>query len=75
MHVWGEAERNLSAYQTPEPQPWGAVTRRAVAQRRSRASGLTRLLAEAIRGFDSGFCCRPVPPRFAVSLLLSVLYL
>ena len=38
-----------------EPQPWGAVTRRAVAQRRSRASGLTRLLAEAIRGFDSGF--------------------
>ena len=33
----------------------GAVTRRAVAQRRSRASGLTRPLAEAIRGFDSGF--------------------
>ena len=31
------------------------VTRRAVAQRRSRASGLTRSLAEAIRGFDSGF--------------------
>ena len=30
------------SYQTPEPQPWGAVTRRAVAQRRSRASGLTR---------------------------------
>ena len=28
-----------------EPQPWGAVTRRAVAQRRSRASGLTRLSA------------------------------
>ena len=38
-----------------EPQPRGAVTRRAVAQRRSRASGLTRLSAEAIRGFDSGF--------------------
>ena len=37
-----------------EPQPRGAVTRRAVAQRRSRASGLTRPLAEAIRGFDSG---------------------
>ena len=32
-------------YQTLEPQPWGAVTRRAVAQRRSRASGLTRLSA------------------------------
>ena len=32
-------------YQTPEPQPWGAVTRRAVAQRRSRAGGLTRLSA------------------------------
>ena len=31
------------------------VTRRAVAQRRSRASGLTRPLAAAIRGFDSGF--------------------
>ena len=28
-----------------EPQPRGAVTRRAVAQRRSRASGLTRLSA------------------------------
>ena len=42
-------------YQTPEPQPWGAVTRRAVAQRRSRASGLTRRSAEAIWGFDSGF--------------------
>ena len=28
-----------------------SVTRRAVAQRRSRASGLTRLLAEAIRRF------------------------
>ena len=38
-----------------EPQPRGAVTRRAVAQRRNRASGLTRPLAEAIRGFDSGF--------------------
>ena len=38
-----------------EPQPRGAVTRRAVAQRRSRASGLTRLSAEAIRGFDCGF--------------------
>ena len=35
-------------YQPPEPQPRGAVTRRAVAQRRSRASGLTRPLAEAI---------------------------
>ena len=34
-----------------EPQPRGAVTRRAVAQRRSRASGLTRPLAAAIRGF------------------------
>ena len=31
-----------------EPQPRGAVTRRAVAQRRSLASGLTRLSAEAI---------------------------
>ena len=38
-----------------EPQPRGVVTRRAVAQRRSRAGGLTRPWAEAIRGFDSGF--------------------
>ena len=48
-------------YQTPEPQPWGAVTRRAVAQRRSRASGLTRPLAEAIWagwfGFIAGSAC------------------
>ena len=33
----------------------GEVTRRAVAQRRSRASSLTRPLAEAIRGFGWGF--------------------
>ena len=37
-------------YQPSEPRPRGAVTRGALAQRRSRASGLTRLLAEAIRG-------------------------
>ena len=41
-------------YQLSEPQPRGAVTRRAVAQRRNRASGLTRLSAEAIRGFGFG---------------------
>ena len=64
-----------------EPQPWGAVTRRAVAQRRSRASGLTRPLAEAIRGFDSGFGLGFVVGPLActaavsVSLLFSVLYL
>ena len=45
-------------YQPLEPQPRGAVTRRAVAQRRSRAGGLTRLSAEAIRGFGLGFGCR-----------------
>ena len=62
-------------YQTPEPQPWGAVTRRAVAQRRSRASGLTRLSAEAIWGFDSGFGLGfgairlSAAPRYGVSLL------
>ena len=38
-------------YQPSEPQPRGAVTRRAVAQRRSRAGGLTRRSAAAIRGF------------------------
>ena len=57
-------------YQRLEPQRWGGVTRRAVAQRRSRASGLTRPLAEAISGvlfsgfilsrdgFDFGFLIR-----------------
>ena len=38
-----------------EPQPRGAVTRRVVAQRRSRVSGLTRPLAEAIS--DSAWSC------------------
>ena len=33
-----------------EPQRGNGVTRRVVAQRRSRASGLTRLSAKAIRG-------------------------
>ena len=42
---WAKPKASLRPYQTPEPQPWGAVTRRAVAQRRSRASGLTRLSA------------------------------
>ena len=45
-------------YQLSEPQPRGAVTRGAVAQRRSRAGGLTRPSAEAIRGFELGLCCR-----------------
>ena len=45
----GEAEREPFGHtRRLEPQPWGAVTRRAVAQRGSRASGLTRPLAEAI---------------------------
>ena len=80
IHVWGgRAEREPFGHTwTPEPQPRGAVTRRAVAQRRSRAGGLTRPLAEAIRGFGVGVCCRlvsSVPLRFEVSLLFSVLYL
>ena len=41
----GEAEREPFGHtRRLEPQPWGTVTRRAVAQR-SRASGLTRLSA------------------------------
>ena len=52
IHIWGEAEREPFGHtRRLEPQPRGAVTRRAVAQRGSRASGLTRLSAEAIRGF------------------------
>ena len=62
-----------------KPQPrGGGVTRRAVAQRRSRASGLTHPLAEAIRGFGLGFVVvpvPPVPPRYCVSLFFSVHYL
>ena len=43
---------NLSAIPDALSRSRGALsTRRAVAQRRSRASGLTRPLAEAIRGF------------------------
>ena len=45
-----------------EPQPRGAVTRRAVAQRRSRGGGLTRLSAAAIRGFGLGFVVVSFPP-------------
>ena len=39
IHVVGAdtPKASFRPYQTPEPQPWGAVTRRAVAQRRSRA--------------------------------------
>ena len=49
-----------------EPQPRGAVTRRAVAQRRSRAGGLTRRWAEAIRGFGLGFVVGPLARSAAV---------
>ena len=69
-------------YQPLEPQPRGAVTRRAVAQRRSRASGLTRPLAEAIRGFWVRFwglillsVRLLVSPRYGVRYLFSVIYL
>ena len=57
IHIVGRMRRKeaFGHNQTPEPQPRGAVTRRAVAQRRSRAGGLTRPLAEAIRGFGLGF--------------------
>ena len=49
---------NLSALpDASEPQPGGAVTRKAVAQRRSRAGGLTRLSAEAIRSGPLRWAC------------------
>ena len=50
IHVGAKPKASFRPYQPLEPQPRGAVTRRAVAQRRSRAGGLTRLSAEAIRG-------------------------
>ena len=62
---------NLSVIPAALSRSRGAVTRRAVAQRRSRASGLTRPLAGGYPGVWVGFCCRPVspvPPRFSVSL-------
>ena len=46
---------NFRPYQPPEPQRWGGVTRRAVAERRRRGAGLTCPGAEAIRGFGFGF--------------------
>ena len=70
------ARRCPSLLRRLEPQPRGGVTRRAVVQRRSRASGLTRPSAEAIRGFDwgfwLGFVVGPAPSvllRYGVSLL------
>ena len=61
--VWTARKGTFRPYQPPEPQPRGAVTRRAVAQRRSRASGLTRPSAEAIRGFGLGFVVVSSPIR------------
>ena len=53
----GRAEREPFGHtRRLEPQPWGAVTRRAVAQRRSRVSGLTSPSRRRLSGgFDSGF--------------------
>ena len=42
---WAKPKAGFRPYQPPEPQPRGAVTRGAVARRRSRAGGLTRLSA------------------------------
>ena len=54
IHVLGgHAESQLSAIPDALSRSRGAV-----AQRRSRASGLTRLSAAAIRGFGLGFGCR-----------------
>ena len=36
-YAYASQRDELPATPEPEPQPWGAVTRRAVAQRRSRA--------------------------------------
>ena len=56
-------EGSLSAIPDALSRSRGALSPdRAVAQRRSRASGLTRLSAEAIRGFGLGFV-RFVFPR------------
>ena len=57
-------EKVLESMRGEEPR--GAVTRRAVAQRRSCASGLTRPLAEAIRGFGLGFVVGPLARSAAV---------
>ena len=65
---WAKPKASFRPYQRPEPQPRGAVTRspgiaqapgldRAVAQRRSRAGGLTRPSAEAIRSGPLRWAC------------------
>ena len=59
----------------------GAVTRRAVAQRRSHASGLTRLSAEAIRSGPLRWAClggcekmgQPMKHNFSLFLISSIL--
>ena len=52
IHIVGQSRKEPFGHTSRlEPQSRGAVTRRAVAQRRSRASGLTCSGAEAIRGF------------------------
>ena len=66
--VWTGRKGTFRPYQPLEPQPRGAVTRRAVAQRRSRASGLTRPFAEAIRG--SGFQALTFKGRFLILCFL-----
>ena len=69
-------------YQTLEPQPRGAVTRRAVAQRRSRAKRLDLPLGVGypgvlilVLGWVLLSVRLPVSPRYGVSLLFSVFYL
>ena len=73
---WAKPKGTFRPYQTPEPQPRGAVTRRAVAKRRSRASGLTRLSAEAIRG--AVLCYRVFSklrlPYSPISLLIGMFF-
>ena len=50
-------------YQPPEPQPRGAVTRRAVARRRSRARRLDSPLGCGYPGgLGLGFVAVPFPP-------------
>ena len=75
--MWTGRKGTFRPYQPLEPQPRGAVTRRAVAQRRSRASGLTSPLGVGYPGvlilvLLSGRL--PDPLRYGVSLFFSASY-
>ena len=69
--LWGERRKEPFGHTSHLSRSRGALSpRRAVAQRRSRAGGLTRPLAAAIRGFGLGSGGPERCPRLAQPLRL-----